>query len=93
MLVMPLQHAADRRAEASADVAALDLTGDPVTCRANLVLARSNLADPDPPAWMRLRGWLTLRRWPVRRWRWGSSGRSSRRQMRAGSTLNGYMPG
>jgi STE24 endopeptidase len=52
---MPVQSALSRRAEAAADLAALDLTGDPdtfVTMKAEL--ARQNLSHPDPPAWVRI---------------------------------------
>lgn len=52
---MPVQSALSRRAEAAADLAALDLTADPDTYgRMNLELSRTNLSDPSPPEWVRL---------------------------------------
>jgi STE24 endopeptidase len=49
---LPVQNLASRRAEAAADLAALDLTRDPDTFVAkNLGLSRANLSNPRPPAW------------------------------------------
>lgn len=49
---MPVQSALSRRAEAAADLAALELTQDPGTyIDKTLELARSSLSDPDPPWW------------------------------------------
>lgn len=53
---LPVQSALSRRAEAAADLAALELTQDPSTYLAmNTELARSNLTHPSPPRWAR---WL-----------------------------------
>ena len=54
-LTLPLQQAVSRRAEAAADATALRLSADP-DAMADLVvgLARANLTDPAPPAWVRL---------------------------------------
>ncbi|MGH8929233.1 MAG: M48 family metalloprotease [Egibacteraceae bacterium] len=53
VLAMPIQQAASRRIEAAADLAALNLAQDPSTyVSMNLGLARSNLTDPAPPAWV-----------------------------------------
>lgn len=52
---LPGQSALSRRAEAAADLAALEITRDPGTfLRMNLELARTNLSDPDPPGWAHL---------------------------------------
>lgn len=52
VVAMPVSNAVSRRAESSADQAALELTGDPVTAvdvfRTFVV---RDLADPDPPGW------------------------------------------
>jgi STE24 endopeptidase len=54
-LSMPVESALSRRAEAAADLAALDITGDPDTFLAmNLELSRTNLSNPQPPTWVRL---------------------------------------
>jgi STE24 endopeptidase len=50
---LPGLSAMSRRAEAAADLAGLEITRDPATfLRMNLELARTNLSDPDPPAWV-----------------------------------------
>jgi STE24 endopeptidase len=50
---VPLQAAVSRRAEAAADLAALELTKDPVAFqRLQVGLTRSNLSSPQPPAWV-----------------------------------------
>jgi STE24 endopeptidase len=55
---LPLQTWVSRRAEAAADLAALELTGDPETFLAlQRALAASNLVDPDPPRWSYLLWW------------------------------------
>jgi STE24 endopeptidase len=52
---LPVQSLASRRAEAAADLAALEFTRDPGTYVAmNLQLGRSNLSNPAPPSWVRL---------------------------------------
>jgi STE24 endopeptidase len=52
---MPVQSGLSRRAEAAADLAALDLTGDPETfVTMNRELSRRNLSDPQPPRWAQL---------------------------------------
>jgi STE24 endopeptidase len=52
---LPVQQALSRRAEAAADLAALDLTGDPETfLELNRDLAVRNLSNPHPPRWARL---------------------------------------
>lgn len=52
----PLSAWLDRREEVEADRAGLELTRDPVAfCSLMVRLARTNQADPDPPAW---RQWL-----------------------------------
>lgn len=49
---VPLQNAASRRAEAAADLAALEITGAPETyLDLTAELARANLSDPLPPRW------------------------------------------
>lgn len=49
---VPVHNAASRRAEAAADLAALQLTGAPETyLRLTSDLARANLSDPVPPPW------------------------------------------
>jgi STE24 endopeptidase len=49
----------NRRAEAAADLASLDLTADPATYeRAHIDLTRANLADPAPPGWVTVL-WMT----------------------------------
>jgi STE24 endopeptidase len=54
-LAMPVESALSRRAEAAADAAALDITGDPETfVTMNLELSRTNLSNPKPPTWVRL---------------------------------------
>lgn len=59
VLVMPLERAVSRRAEAAADLAALNLTADPATFIAmNAGLARANLADPIPPPFVKAL-WMT----------------------------------
>jgi STE24 endopeptidase len=53
VVTTPFQLFVSRRAEAAADLAALDLTEDPQTyADLHLGLARANLADPDPPGWV-----------------------------------------
>jgi len=48
---LPIQNAISRHFERQADRASLELTGDPAAfVRAEVQLARSNLADPAPPA-------------------------------------------
>ncbi|HWB71244.1 MAG TPA: M48 family metalloprotease [Egibacteraceae bacterium] len=55
---LPAQALVSRRAEAAADLAALELTGDPQTYLAlQRSLARVNLADPAPPRWAYLLWW------------------------------------
>ena len=52
LVATPAVAAVTRRYEAEADWAALEATRDPRAMQALLVrLARTNLADPDPPAW------------------------------------------
>jgi STE24 endopeptidase len=52
---LPVQGWLSRRAEAAADLAALDLTADPETFVAmNRELSVRNLSDPQPPPWARL---------------------------------------
>lgn len=52
---LPLQSVVSRRAEAAADLAALQLTGDPATFTdLQLELADANLSQPVAPAWVRL---------------------------------------
>jgi STE24 endopeptidase len=47
-----------RRAEAAADIGALELTADPVTfCAMQRGLVERNLSDPAPPTWQRLWSW------------------------------------
>jgi STE24 endopeptidase len=54
-LGMPIESALSRRAEAAADLAALDITADPDTfVTMNLELSRTNLSNPQPPAWVRV---------------------------------------
>lgn len=54
-VTMPLQNAVSRRAEAAADLAALELTGDPGTYLSKSEsIARANLSDPVPPRWVYL---------------------------------------
>jgi len=49
----PLQSAVSRRAEAAADLTALDLTRDPAAFqRLQVGLTRSNLSSPQPPVWV-----------------------------------------
>lgn len=49
---------ASRRAEAAADLGALELTADPVTfCSMQRGLVERNLSDPAPPTWQRLWSW------------------------------------
>jgi STE24 endopeptidase len=51
-LSLPIQNLASRRAEAAADLAALELTRDPETVIAkNLGLSQANLSNPRPPTW------------------------------------------
>jgi STE24 endopeptidase len=51
---LPVQNALSRRAEAAADLAALELTRDPETFVAmNRELSLRNLSDPGPPTWAR----------------------------------------
>ncbi len=51
-LSLPLQSFVSRRAEAAADLAALNLTADPATfTRMQVALTRSNLGEPAPPRW------------------------------------------
>jgi STE24 endopeptidase len=50
---LPLQQAVSRRAEAAADLAALEITRDPATfVAAKRGLAQANLSDPAPPGWV-----------------------------------------
>ena len=74
VLGMPLALVFSRRAEAAADLYALNLTADPATHEAlQINLARANLADPAPPGWVTAL-WMTHpstvarlemgRRWP-----------------------------
>jgi STE24 endopeptidase len=59
VVVMPLERAVSRRAEAAADLAALELTQDPATYMdAQVGIARASLSDPAPPAWVNVL-WLT----------------------------------
>lgn len=52
---MPMQSGLSRRAEAAADLAALELTQDPETFVAmNTELSRRNLSNPGPPTWARV---------------------------------------
>lgn len=56
---VPVQNAASRRAEAAADLAALEITGAPETyLELTSGLARANLSDPAPPRWV-LHLWST----------------------------------
>lgn len=58
VVALPAQTWVSRRAEAAADLAALELTGDPQTFLAMQEgLSRANLSDPAPPAWARLLWW------------------------------------
>lgn len=55
LVTVPLQAAVSRRAEAAADHASLELTGDRATyLDMHLQLATENLGDPAPPTWVRL---------------------------------------
>lgn len=55
---LPAETWVSRRAEAAADLASLELTGDPQTFLAMQEgLSRANLSDPAPPAWARLLWW------------------------------------
>jgi STE24 endopeptidase len=52
LVLLPATNAVSRRYEAEADWVALEATRDPSAARAlTLRLARSSLADPDPPTW------------------------------------------
>ena len=52
---VPLQSVVSRRAEAAADLGALEITGDAATYqRMTERLARTNLSEPIPPQWYRL---------------------------------------
>jgi STE24 endopeptidase len=52
LLTMPLTNIVSRRQEAEADWSALRATRDPADARALFrTLAKTSLADPDPPAW------------------------------------------
>src|SRR5690606_3691733 len=54
----PVTAWASRRAEAAADLGALELTGDPGTfCRMQRGLVQRNLSDPAPPEWQRRWSW------------------------------------
>lgn len=49
---LPLQQFVSRRAEAAADYAAVQITGDPKTfIQAKEQLGRANFSDPNPPRW------------------------------------------
>lgn len=55
LLSVPVQNLASRRAEAAADLAALQLTQDPATYLAlQYELGRTNSSDPLPPRWAQL---------------------------------------
>jgi STE24 endopeptidase len=57
-LATPLAAWDSRRAEAAADLGALELTGDPPTfCAMQRGLVERNLSDPAPPTWERLWSW------------------------------------
>ncbi len=54
-LAGPFERALSREVEAAADLGGLELTADPSSYLAQReVVARANLTDPDPPAWVRL---------------------------------------
>lgn len=57
-LTTPVVAWSSRRAEAAADLGALELTGDPTTfCAMQYGLTERNLSDPAPPTWQRLWSW------------------------------------
>ena len=58
LVISPVSGAFSRHRELEADQFALRLTGDVPTFRQMLIkLARVNKMDPDPPAWIVLKGW------------------------------------
>lgn len=58
VLSAPVTAWSSRRAEAAADLGALELTGDPATfCAMQRGLVERNLSDPAPPTWQRLWSW------------------------------------
>lgn len=57
-LATPVTAWSSRRAEAAADLGALELTADPATfCAMQRGLVARNLSDPAPPTWQRLWSW------------------------------------